>query len=345
VKSVRAPSFWWRQPGLSATGLAPLAAIYARIAGKRLAGIGRRIGIPVVCVGNLTLGGSGKTPTALAVARILIADGERPWFLSRGYGGRQRGPLVVDPNKHRAEDVGDEPLLLARVAPTVVSRDRPAGALLARDLGASSIVMDDGFQNPSLHKQLSIITIDGRHGIGNARVFPSGPLRAPLHQQLVRAQVLIVVGDVALAASTIVIAKAHGLAVFRGQLQPDPEAVKLLTPAPVLAFAGIGHPDKFFTTLLEAGIRLGLTRDFADHHSYTPAQANRLVAEAERHGWNLVTTEKDWVRLRDDPRLGSLAQRARALPVRLVLDGERDFAAVLRSALSAHGRAPGCDRS
>jgi tetraacyldisaccharide 4'-kinase len=332
VKSVRAPSFWWRQPGWGATGLAPLAAIYGTIAAKRLAGIGRRIGIPVVCIGNLTLGGSGKTPTALAVAQMLIAEGERPWFLSRGYGGRQRGPLVVDPNKHRAEDVGDEPLLLARVAPTVVGRDRPAGALLARELGASSIIMDDGFQNPSLAKQLSIITVDGRHGIGNARVFPSGPLRAPLHQQLVRAQILIVVGDIALAASTVAIAKAHGLAVFHAHLKPDPEAVKLLTQAPVLAFAGIGHPDKFFTTLLEAGIRLGLTRGFADHHSYTPAQANRLVAEAERHGWNLVTTEKDWVRLRDDPRLGSLAQRARALPVRLVLDREQDFAAVLRSA-------------
>jgi tetraacyldisaccharide 4'-kinase len=332
----RAPSFWWRKPGLSAAGLAPFAAIYGSIAGKRLTGVGRRIGVPVVCIGNLTLGGSGKTPTALAVAQILIAAGERPWFLSRGYGGRQRGPLVVDPNKHRAEDVGDEPLLLARLAPTVVGRDRPAGALLARDLGASSIVMDDGFQNPSLDKQLSIITIDGRHGIGNARVFPSGPLRAPLHQQLVRAQVLVVVGDIALAASTIATAEAHGLAVFRAQLKPDPEVVKRLAQAPVLAFAGIGHPDKFFTTLFEAGIRVGLTRGFADHHAYTPAQANRLVAEAERHGWNLVTTEKDWVRLRDDPRLGALAQRARALPVRLVLDREQDFAAVLGSAVSAH---------
>jgi tetraacyldisaccharide 4'-kinase len=336
VKSVRAPAFWWRKPGLGATALAPLAAIYGRIAGKRLAGVGRRIGVPVVCIGNLTLGGSGKTPTALAVARILIADGERPWFLSRGYGGRQRGPLVVDPNKHRAEDVGDEPLLLARVAPTVVGRDRPAGALLARELGANSIVMDDGFQNPSLDKQLSIITLDGRHGIGNARVFPSGPLRAPLDPQLARAQVLIVVGDIAQAASVMAIAKARGLEVFRAQLKPDPEAVELLAQAPVLAFAGIGHPDKFFTTLREAGIRLGLTRGFADHHRYTPAQANRLVAEAERHGWNLVTTEKDWVRLRGDPRLGSLAQRARALPVRLVLDREQDFEAVLRSALSAH---------
>ena len=163
---VRAPSFWWRKPGLGAASLAPFSDIYGRIAGKRLAGVGRSVGVPVVCIGNLTLGGSGKTPTALAVARMLIAAGERPWFLSRGYGGRQRGPVVVDANKHQAKDVGDEPLLLARLAPTVVSRDRPAGALLARELGASSIVMDDGFQNPSVAKHLSIITVDGRHGIG-----------------------------------------------------------------------------------------------------------------------------------------------------------------------------------
>jgi tetraacyldisaccharide 4'-kinase len=341
---VRAPAFWWRKPGLSAVSLAPISALYGRIAGKRLAGAGRSVGVPVVCIGNLTLGGSGKTPTALTVARMLIAAGERPWFLSRGYGGHARRPLVVDASNHQAQDVGDEPLLLARLAPTVVSRDRAAGALLARELGASSIVMDDGFQNPSVEKQLSIITIDGRHGVGNARVFPSGPLRAPLHQQLVRAQVLIVVGDIGLAESTIAIAKAEGLAVFRARLKPDPEAVRLLAGAPVLAFAGIGHPDKFFTTLLEAGIDLGLTRGFADHHRYTPAQANGLVAAAERHGWTLLTTEKDWVRLRDDPRLGALAQRARALPVRLVLDREQDFAALLRSALSAHREAHTCDR-
>ena len=333
---VRAPSFWWRKPGLGAASLAPFSDIYGRIAGKRLAGVGRSVGVPVVCIGNLTLGGSGKTPTALAVARMLIAAGERPWFLSRGYGGRQRGPVVVDANKHQAKDVGDEPLLLARLAPTVVSRDRPAGALLARELGASSIVMDDGFQNPSLAKHLSIITVDGRHGIGNARVFPSGPLRAPLHQQLARAQVLIVVGDIVLAESTIAIAQTHGLAVFCARLKPDPEAVRLLSGAPVLAFAGIGHPDKFFTTLIEAGIRLGLTHGFADHHGYTRAQAERLVAEAERHGWTLVTTEKDLERLRDDPRFGSLARRARALPVRLELNREQDFEALLRSALSAH---------
>lgn len=336
MRRVRAPSFWWREPGLGAAMLAPFAAAYASVAGKRLTGVGLTIGIPVVCVGNLTLGGSGKTPTAVTVAEMLIAAGERPWFLSRGYGGRQRGPLVVDPNKHRAEDVGDEPLLLAQVAPTVVSRDRPAGALLARERGASSIVMDDGFQNPSLVKQLSVLTIDGRHGIGNARVFPSGPLRAPLHQQLVQAQALIVVGDVTAGESTIAAAEAHGLVVFRGRLKPDPGAIEVLSGATVLAFAGIGHPDKFFTTLQESGIRVGLTRGFADHHRYTWAQADRLVADAEQRGLELVTTEKDLMRIRGDPRLAGLAARTRVLPVRLVLDRAREFATLLRAALSAH---------
>lgn len=335
MRPVRAPSFWWRKPSFGAASLSPLAAVYARVAAKRLTGDGRELGIPVVCIGNLTLGGSGKTPTALAVAKMLIAAGERPWFLSRGYGGRERGPLIVDVNKHRAEDVGDEPLLLARLAPTVVGRDRPAGALLARDRGASLIVMDDGFQNPSLRKHFSVLTIDGRHGVGNARVFPSGPLRAPLLQQLARAQAVIVIGDIVAAKATIAAAKAEGLAVFGGRLQPDRGVLKALAGVTVLAFAGIGHPDKFFATLAEAGICLGAARGFADHHRYTPTQADRLLSEADRHGWDLVTTEKDLLRIRSDHRLAALAARARALPVELVLEGEREFESFLRAAFAA----------
>src|SRR6266849_1029797 len=183
---MREPSFWWREPAAGALVpilLAPLAAAYGAVAAARLVRPGNSAGVPVLCVGNLTVGGAGKTPTALALARMLAAAGRRPIFLSRGYGGTLAGPVHVDPKRHRAADVGDEPLLLARSAPTVVARDRVAGAAMAHATGAGSIVMDDRFQSPNLHKDLSILVVDGRRGVGNAQVFPAGPLRAPLDAQ------------------------------------------------------------------------------------------------------------------------------------------------------------------
>ena len=174
---MREPSFWWGEASLASALLAPLAAIYGAVAQARLGARGRRAGAPVVCIGNLTVGGAGKTPTALAVARMLAAAGERPVFLSRGYGGTLAGPVRVDPARHGAHDVGDEPLLLARTAPTIVARDRVKGAAIAA--GASVIVMDDGFHNPSLAKDFSVLVVDARRGIGYGRVIPAGPLRAP----------------------------------------------------------------------------------------------------------------------------------------------------------------------
>jgi len=179
---MRAPRFWWDPPGILSTLLSPLAAIYGSVAARRLEQPGERVGIPVICIGNLTVGGAGKTPTALAIAHMLLAAGEKPMFLTRGYGGRLAGPVMVDP-AHTAVQVGDEPLLLARVAPAIVAQDRVAGARLAKDNGASVIVMDDGFQNPALTKDLSILVVDAR-GTGNGRVLPAGPLRAPLKTQL-----------------------------------------------------------------------------------------------------------------------------------------------------------------
>src|SRR5215471_2279010 len=189
---MREPAFWWREPGLLAALLAPLGALYGAVAALRLQLPGRRARVPVVCVGNLTLGGSGKTPTAIAIARMLQAAGDRPVFLTRGYGGRLAGPVLVTPS-HTAAEVGDEPLLLARVAPTIVARDRVTGAAAAEAAGAGIIVMDDGFQNPSLEKDLSVLVVDGRRGIGNDHVFPAGPLRAPLAAQLAGADAVLVI--------------------------------------------------------------------------------------------------------------------------------------------------------
>jgi tetraacyldisaccharide 4'-kinase len=315
---MREPAFWWR----SGTGslLAPVGAIYGAVAALRLRRRGIRAGMPVICLGNLTVGGAGKTPAALAVAHLLLAAHQRPFFLSRGYGGRLAGPLRVSPTLHRATDVGDEPLLLTRLAPTIVARDRVAGAKLAQFAGATVIVMDDGFQNPSLHKDLAILVVDGRRGIGNGRIIPAGPLRAPLGSQLDRAQALVLVGPADGAAAISTAARRRGLAVFHGRLAPEPDVVAAIGRRQVLAFAGIGNPAKFFATLSEAGVDIAARRSFPDHHRYTAAQAQDLVARADAAGLMLLTTEKDLVRLAGDPQLGLLAARANALPVRLVIE-------------------------
>jgi tetraacyldisaccharide 4'-kinase len=274
--------------------------------------------VPVICIGNPTVGGAGKTPTAIAVARLLIGAGERPAFLTRGFGGRLAGPVPVE-TSHAAHDVGDEPLLLARIGPTVVSRDRVAGARCAIAAGASVVVMDDGFQNPSLAKDLSILVIDGTRGIGNGHVIPAGPLRAPLAPQLERAQAILIVGDGAGAMPRTT------LPIFHARLEPDRAALASLKNRRVLAFAGIGDPQKFFTTLAAAGINAQIQRGFADHHRYRADEAAALLAEAERHDLALVTTEKDLARLQGAPALAVLASRIYALPVELIVGEQDDF--------------------
>jgi tetraacyldisaccharide 4'-kinase len=315
---MQAPGFWWRKSGAAAALLSPLAAIYGSVAGRRLAQSGAHAGVPVICIGNPTVGGAGKTPTAIAVARLLIGAGERPAFLTRGFGGRLAGPVLVQ-TSHTANDVGDEPLLLWRVAPTVVSRDRVAGARHAIAAGATVIVMDDGFQNPALAKDLSILVIDGVRGIGNDHVIPAGPLRAPLAPQLERAHAILIVGDGVGAMP------ATRLPTFRARLAPDRIALANLGSRRVLAFAGIGDPQKFFATLAAAGINAQIQRGFADHHRYRADEAAALLAEAERRDLALVTTEKDLARMQGDPALAVLAARVHVLPVELIVSEQDDF--------------------
>jgi tetraacyldisaccharide 4'-kinase len=321
---MREPAFWW-QPGRGGL-LTPIAGLYGALAAWRMRSSGRGVGLPVICLGNPTVGGAGKTPAALAVARLLLAAGQRPFFLSRGYGGRLRGPVQVDPAVHSSTDVGDEPLLLARLAPTIVARDRVVGALVARSGGASVIVMDDGFQNPSLNKDLAILLVDGRRGVGNGLIVPAGPLRAPLALQIARAQALVVVGPAAAGTATLLqLARQRGLAIFHGRLEPDRNTLAALGRRQVLAFAGIGDPEKFFATLADSGVAAAERASFPDHHRYTAAEARALVARAEAKNLVLLTTEKDLVRLSGDPGLAALATRASALPVRLVIEEEHTF--------------------
>jgi tetraacyldisaccharide 4'-kinase len=315
---MREPSFWWRDAGLAASLLAPFAAAYGAIAAQRMGGVGARAGVPVLCVGNFTLGGAGKTPTVMMLAAMLRQAGERPVCLTRGYGGNLAGPNLVDAQVDLAAQVGDEALLLARVAPTVLAHDRVAGAAAARVAGASVIAMDDGLQNAALAKDFTLAVIDGRRGIGNARVFPAGPLRAPLDAQIARSDALLVVGDGDGARE--VVAAARGLPVFHGRLVPDAAAVAALQGKNVFAFAGIGDPDKFFTTVTQSGIAIAQRKAFADHHRYSGEDCAQLTMQAEQDGLTLLTTEKDRARMTGEPALAALAARAHVLPVTLVVD-------------------------
>jgi tetraacyldisaccharide 4'-kinase len=324
---MREPAFWWRKPALAAALLAPAAALYGAIAARRMMRQGTRVGVPVLCVGNFTHGGAGKTPTALWLTKMLQDAGERPFCLSRGYGGSQAGPKRVDAHSDDAAHVGDEALLLARLAPTIIARDRVAGAQATAAAGASVIVMDDGMQNASLAKDFTLAVVDERRGIGNGKVFPAGPLRAPLQAQLKRTDALLLIGDGASAGDLI--AAAPGLPGFHGRLQPDAGAIAGLKARKVLAFAGIGDVVKFFATADAAGIAIAERQAFPDHHRYTAEEAAELIMQAEHDGLALLTTEKDHARMAAEPLLAALAERAHVLPVTLQVDEADELRALV----------------
>ena len=294
---MREPRFWHGPSSLKSHLLRPLAALYGAIAARRMQRNGLDAGVPVICVGNYHVGGAGKTPTVLALAKLLRDLGETPVVLSRGYGGKLHGPVRVDPERHAAADVGDEPLMLAASLPVVVSRQRADGVPLARSLAATVILMDDGFQSPAVAKDASLIVIDGHRGIGNGQVFPAGPLRAPLPPQMARTDALIIVGN-GKAAETVAAGIAHqGKPVLRAHLAPDHASVASLRGKRVLAFAGIGDPARFFATLQASGVDVAQQRAFADHHAFSKAEIDSLIADAGRDALTLVTTEKDLARL------------------------------------------------
>ena len=328
---MRSPRFWQGSPDHPAARLlVPLGRAYGRVAADRMDRPGTRGECPVLCLGNLTLGGAGKTPSAITLAALMRGLGRRPAFLSRGYGGRLPGPVVVDPARHVWRDVGDEPLLLARHAPVVVARDRVAGARLCVAAGADVIVMDDGLQNPSLVKDLALAVVDAGVGVGNGLCFPAGPLRAPLARQWPHVGGAVLVGAGAAGEAVAAEALACGLPVHRARLVPDGAEV---AGRRVLAFAGIGRPEKFFASLVEAGAEIAATRGFPDHHPYRDADLARLAAEADRLGAELATTEKDHVRLPE-----AFAARVRVLPVRLAFADPDGVRAQVLAALTAEVR-------
>lgn len=320
--SLRAPEFWWRKAGAAAALLYPAGAIYGAVAMRRMQQNGYRAKIPVICIGNPTLGGAGKTPAAIAIGEWLKREGKRVFFLTRGYGGNESGPLLVDLNKQDANAIGDEAPLLASVAPTIVAHDRAAGAKLAEASGAEVIVMDDGFQNPSLAKDFSLLVVDGAKGIGNGLVFPAGPLRAPLEPQLRRAQAMIVIGEGDAGEKAARLARDCSLPAFQAKLEADPASAAELKGKRVFAFAGIGAPEKFFRSLEAAGTTIAMKKSFGDHHRYTKAEADELLAQAQAGGLTLVTTEKDLARMCGDKKLSAFREQVKILRVYLTLPTE-----------------------
>ena len=285
---------------MAAALLSPIAALYAGTTARRMARPGQRLPLPVICCGNATAGGAGKTTVALDLGERLKARGLAAHFLLRGYGGKLKGPARVDLAKHDSRAVGDEALLLAAIAPTWVSADRATGGAAAQAAGAQAIIRDDGLQNPTLEKTLSLLIIDGSYGFGNGRVIPSGPLREPIFAAAARCQAAVLIGEDETGA---LVQLPPDLPVLRARLVPGPEAAAL-AGKPVVAFCGIANPRKFFSTLQEAGAVLAARHSFADHYPFDDQEIRDIMAEAEKLRATPVTTRKDIVRIPPALRTG-----------------------------------------
>ncbi len=322
---MRAPLFWDSPPGVLSTLLSPIGALYAAATRRRLAtGPREKLPVPVICVGNLSAGGTGKTPTVIALGQRLIDRGLKPHAVTRGYGGSLAGPVQVDPIRHKAEETGDEPLLLAAFLPVWVAKDRTTGAKAAVEAGADIILLDDGYQNPSLAYDLSLVVADAQRGFGNGAVIPAGPLREPIETGLARADMLLSIGpDKAQQRFAAAWGDKINLPHVAGVLAPLPTGIPL-SGMPVLAFAGIGYPQKFFATLEEMGADLRATHALADHQPLSEALMARLMREAQGLGAQIVTTEKDAVRLPP-----ALRQQVMTVPVRLEIADWRPIDAAL----------------
>lgn len=285
---MKTPDFWSKSGVLSAV-LQPLGKLYATATAMRLKNhTPYKAKCPVICIGNLTAGGTGKTPVSLAIAEILHQAGKNPYFISRGYGGKLKN-IVVDGLIHTPQQVGDEPLLLSKAAPTVINPDRGEAAKTAMAHGADCLVMDDGFQNPTLHKDISFLVFDGNYGIGNGRVIPAGPLREPFNTGIKRAQAIIVLGD-----DKQHIASKTNLPVFYGKIEEEQPQIN---NHDIMAFAGIGHPEKFYASLKKCGFNLKKTFNYPDHHFYTVAELNSLVNYARKNNLDIYTTSKDFIKI------------------------------------------------
>jgi len=325
---MRAPEFWYSdRRSISSTVLTPLGWLYGM--GWRFRSLvtaAKKSPEPVICIGNLVAGGAGKTPVALALAGLLEGEQKSIGFLTRGYGGKLPGPIQVKPDQHSSIDVGDEALLLADMHPTIVARDRCAGADEFSKTDVDVIIMDDGFQNPSLHKDLSLIVIDHNQGIGNGRVIPAGPLRGFLDDQISKAHGFVVVGGELIDKNLKKLLKNSGKPIFAAQLEPADTAPDLAGKK-VIAYTGIGMPDKFFATLEQAGAEIVEAIRFPDHHPFSHSDAQWLLGlQDDNPGCLLVTTAKDHIRLNHTKGVcGKLYQASVVYGVELKFNQEKEL--------------------
>ncbi len=325
-----APPFWFDHPGILAWALAPFGAVYGRITARRMKAESKFVpDLPVFCIGNLIVGGAGKTPTAIAVSQIARSAGLNPGFLSRGYGGSIHGAARVDPEKHNARDVGDEALLLCRHAPVVVSADRVVGAKLLQEADIDLIIMDDGFQNPSLRKEYALVVIDTRRGVGNGFCMPAGPVRADLRTQMSAASAILLIGQEQGSARIVRMAAKMAKPILTARTAVSNP--KRWQDIKVLAYAGIADPEKFYASLESVGAEPVIRRSFPDHHPLSDDECAELLGSAKSEGLTLVTTEKDAARLKGTgARQDELLAASRLLKVKLVFENPKMVEMTLR---------------
>lgn len=332
-----APPFWWKKPDWRAYVLAPFSALYGLVAARRMTNARRQeIDVPVLCIGNFTVGGTGKTPVAIAFAKQAKRMNLHPGFVSRGHGGSFVKPHLVDRHHDSAKHVGDEPLLLADHGLVAVTPNRVAGATLLLENGCDFLIMDDGFQSARIHMDYALIVVDGRYGLGNGHVIPGGPMRAPLVDQLRFTTAILKMGDESGGDAVVRLASRAGKPVFAGAVRPRNS--ERLAGKRFLAFAGIGHPDKFYDTVAKAGGEVVLTRSFADHHFFAPDEIQELAATAEASDLRLITTAKDAARLRNGAAPKEFIRQLKVLEIETVFETADTAERIIEETLEAWRR-------